>query len=169
MKGRRGARISALTSGGAIPDTADYDVVADPEGVFVGTVNEDFAIESMAGDIFLLGNTPWRIRRVESGRVRVEDAQGLPPSIPFWLGEAPGRTWELSEEITELRGGIEERLGDNGKAEGWVTDESGVGGEAARQVVEYVDEGRRVLGGVYHRGTRYTPSGSSMSRGGRRW
>ena len=148
LKGRRGARIPALTSGGAIPDTADYDVVADPEGVFVGTVNEDFAIESMAGDIFLLGNTPWRIRRVESGRVRVEDAQGLPPSIPFWLGEAPGRTWELSEEITELRNGIEERLGDNGKAEGWVTEESGVGGEAARQVVEYLDEGRRVLGGV---------------------
>ena len=110
LRARRGARITALTSGGAIPDTADYDVIADPEGVFVGTVNEDFAIESMRGDIFLLGNTPWRIRRVESGRVRVEDAQGEAPTIPFWLGEAPGRTWELSEEITDLRKGIEERL-----------------------------------------------------------
>ena len=99
LKGRRGARLAAMTSGGAIPDNADYDVVADPEGTFVGTVNEDFAIESMAGDIFLLGNTPWKIRRVESGRVRVEDAQGNLPTIPFWLGEAPGRTWELSDEL----------------------------------------------------------------------
>ena len=105
LRGRRGARIPALTSGGAIPDTADYDVIADPEGVFVGTVNEDFAVESMAGDVFLLGNTPWKIRRVESGRVRVEDAHGLTPSIPFWLGEAPGRTRELSDEITDLREG----------------------------------------------------------------
>ena len=148
LRARRGARITALTSGGAIPDTADYDVIADPEGVFVGTVNEDFAIESMRGDIFLLGNTPWRIRRVESGRVRVEDAQGEAPTIPFWLGEAPGRTWELSEEITELRKGIEERLEAEGKAVEWVTEESGEGGEAAQQAVAYVDEGRRVLGGV---------------------
>ena len=148
LRARRGARITALTSGGAIPDTADYDVVADPEGVFVGTVNEDFAIESMRGDIFLLGNTPWRIRRVESGRVRVEDAQGEAPTIPFWLGEAPGRTWELSEEITDLRKGIEERLEAEGEAVDWVTEESGEGGEAAQQAVAYVDEGRRVLGGV---------------------
>ncbi len=148
LRARRGARITALTSGGAIPDTADYDVVADPEGVFVGTVNEDFAIESMRGDIFLLGNTPWRIRRVESGRVRVEDAQGEAPTIPFWLGEAPGRTWELSEEITELRKGIEERLEVEGETVEWVTEESGEGGEAAQQAVAYVDEGRRVLGGV---------------------
>jgi ATP-dependent Lhr-like helicase len=92
LRGRRGAKIAALTSGGAIPDSADYDVIADPEGVFVGTVNEDFAIESLAGDVFLLGNTPWKIRRVERGVVRVVDAQGLAPSVPFWLGEAPGRT-----------------------------------------------------------------------------
>ena len=148
LRARRGARITALTSGGAIPDTADYDVIADPEGVFVGTVNEDFAIESMRGDIFLLGNTPWRIRRVESGRVRVEDAQGEAPTIPFWLGEAPGRTWELSEEITELRKGIEERIEIEEEAVEWVGEESGVGGEAAQQAVAYVDEGRRVLGGV---------------------
>ena len=99
-----------MTGGGAIPDNADYDVIAEPEDVFVGSVNEDFAIESMAGDVFLLGNNPWKIRRVESGRVRVEDAHGLPPSIPFWLGEAPGRTWELSQEVTELREAVSQRL-----------------------------------------------------------
>ena len=92
-----------MTSGGAIPDNADYDVIAEPDGTFVGTVNEDFAIESVAGDVFLLGNTPWKIRRVESGRVRVEDAQGSNPTLPFWLGEAPGRTPELSDEVSDLR------------------------------------------------------------------
>ena len=146
LKGRHSARLTALTSGGAIPDTADYDVIADPEGVFVGTLNEDFAIESMAGDVFLLGNTPWKIRRVESGRVRVEDAQGLTPSIPFWLGEAPGRTWELSKEVGELREAVDQRLDDQQKAEEWVTTEAGVTGEAARQLVGYLAEGKRILG-----------------------
>src|SRR5262249_55700512 len=98
VKGRRNARLTAITSGGAIPDTAQYLVVAEPEGTTVGTLDEDFAIESMAGDVFLLGTTSWRIRRVESGRVRVEDAHGAAPSIPFWNGEAPGRTLELSQE-----------------------------------------------------------------------
>ena len=146
LKGRRNARLTALTSGGAIPDNADYDVIADPEGIFVGTVNEDFAIESMAGDVFLLGNTPWKIRRIESGRVRVEDAHGLTPSIPFWLGEAPGRTWELSEEIGELREAVDQRLDDQQKAEEWVITEAGVTGEAARQLVDYLAEGKRILG-----------------------
>ena len=146
LKGRRSARLTALTSGGAIPDNADYDVIAEPEGVFVGTLNEDFAIESMAGDVFLLGNTPWKIRRVESGRVRVEDAQGLTPSIPFWLGEAPGRTWELSEEVGDLREGVDQRLDDQQEAGEWVTSETGVTGEAARQLVDYLAEGKRILG-----------------------
>ncbi len=146
LKGRRGARIAALTSGGAIPDNADYEVVADPEGVFVGTVNEDFAIESMAGDIFLLGNTPWKIRRVESGRVRVEDAQGMLPTIPFWLGEAPGRTWELSEEISQLRHAIDRRLEQPTQAETWAAENAAVSPEAARQLVAYLVEGKRVLG-----------------------
>ena len=110
LRGRRGARLAALTSGGAIPDNADYDVIAEPENTFVGTVNEDFAIESMRGDVFLLGNTAWRIRRVESGRVRVEDAHGAAPSIPFWLGEAPGRTTELSDEVSELREELFQRM-----------------------------------------------------------
>ncbi len=148
LKGRRGARIAALTSGGAIPDSADYDVVADPEGVFVGTVNEDFAIESMAGDVFLLGNTPWKIRRVESGRVRVQDAQGQSPSVPFWLGEAPGRTWELSEEVTSLRENIGELLSNPQEAETWVMDSAGSSREVAEQLVAYIEEGKRVLGMV---------------------
>ena len=99
LRGRRGARLAALTSGGAIPDNANYDVVLEPEGTLIGTVDEDFAIESMAGDVILLGNSSWRIRRVEAGRVRVEDAAGAAPTIPFWLGEAPARTRELSAEV----------------------------------------------------------------------
>ena len=96
LRGRRGARLTAITSGGAIPDTAQYLVVAEPEGKTVGSLDEDFAVESLAGDVFLLGTTSWRIRRVEAGRVRVEDAHGAAPNIPFWRGEAPGRTRELS-------------------------------------------------------------------------
>ncbi len=148
LKGRRGARIAALTSGGAIPDNADYTVIAEPEGTLVGTVNEDFAIESMAGDIFLLGNTPWRIRRVEAGSIRVEAAQGQSPTIPFWLGEAPGRTRELSEEVSSLRQGIDERLEDPRAAAEWAAGECGVSREAAEQAVEYIAEGKRVLGMV---------------------
>ena len=146
VRGRRGASIAALTSGGAIPDTADYDVIADPEEIFVGTVNEDFAVESLPGDVFLLGNTHWRIRRIESGRVRVEDARGLTPSVPFWLGEAPGRTWELSEEITDLREAIDHRLDSPPEAEEWVMAEAGVSPEIARQLVAYLTEGKRILG-----------------------
>ena len=148
LKGRRGARISALTSGGAIPDNADYDVIADPEDTFVGTVNEDFAIESMAGDIFLLGNTPWKVRRVESGRVRVEDAQGQPPNIPFWLGEAPGRTWELSQEISRIREELDQRLDSPPQAAAWLAAEAGISHETASQITAYLLEGKRVLGMV---------------------
>ena len=135
-----------MTSGGAIPENADYDVIAEPEDTFVGTVNEDFAIESLKGDVFLLGNNAWKIRRVESGRVRVEDAHGQPPTIPFWLGEAPGRTTELSDEVTELREGIDRLLPDSGAAREWVVTESGVDAEASRQLVAYIEEGKRVLG-----------------------
>ncbi len=90
LRGRRGSRLAAITSGGAIPENSLYSVVAQPEGVAVGTVDEDFAVESLAGDIILLGSTSWRIRRVESGRVLVEDAQGAPAERTFlWRGEAP--------------------------------------------------------------------------------
>src|SRR6185436_8822124 len=108
LRATRRARLTALQSGGAIPDTADYLVRQEPEGTVVGTVNEDWAIESNAGDIFQLGNTSWRVLRVEPGVMRVADAKGQPPSLPFWLGEAPGRTRELSSAIAALREGCAE-------------------------------------------------------------
>ena len=110
LRARRGARLTAMTSGGAIPDNADYDVVLEPHGTRLGSLNEDFAIESLPGDIFQLGNTSWRILRIERGAVRVEDAQGLPPNIPFWFGEAPGRTAELSESVCDLLGWLGRRF-----------------------------------------------------------
>src|SRR5262249_11565583 len=109
LRARRGARLVALTSGGAIPDNADYRVVLEPSETFIGTVNEDFAVESMAGDIFQLGNASWRILGINSGLVRVEDAQGQPPSIPFWLGEAPGRTFEVSGAVSAFRRELEKQ------------------------------------------------------------
>ena len=110
LRGRRGARLTALTSGGTIPDNADYQVLLEPENQIIGTVNEDFAVESMAGDVFQLGNTSYRILRVERGVVRVEDAHGMAPTIPFWLGEAPGRSDELSQSVSRLRAEIAARL-----------------------------------------------------------
>lgn len=105
LRARRGARLAAITSGGAIPETALFTVLARPEEVVVGTVDEDFAVESNAGDIMLLGNTSWRIHRVEAnaGRLVVEDAHGAPPNVPFWRGEAPARTDELSWHVADLR------------------------------------------------------------------
>jgi ATP-dependent Lhr-like helicase len=148
LRGRRSARIVALTSGGAIPETADYRVVADPDDTVVGTVNEDWAIESMAGDIFLLGSTSWRIRRVEAGVARVVDAEGLPPSVPFWLGEAPARRAELSAEVSALRAAVGERLsaGDAAAAAAWVTAEAGLDGRAASELVRYLAAGHAALG-----------------------
>ncbi len=110
LRARRGARLTAITSGGAIPDTADYDVVLEPAGAKVGTVHEDFAVESIPGDVFQLGNAAWRILKIEQGKVRVEDAAGQPPNIPFWLGEAPGRTRELSEAVSRLRARVDALL-----------------------------------------------------------
>ena len=103
LRGRRGARLTALTSGGTIPDNADYQVLLEPENHFIGTVNEDFAVESLAGDVFQLGNKSYRIMRIERGVVRVEDARGMAPTIPFWLGEAPARSDELSFAVSRLR------------------------------------------------------------------
>ncbi len=148
LRGRRGARLAALTSGGAIPDSADYEVIAEPDGAYVGSVNEDFAVESLAGDVFLLGNTSWRIRRIEKGRVRVEDARGQAPNIPFWLGEAPSRTRELSELVSEVRAGIDERLATREECLSWLCAEVGLSDSAAQQAVEYIAEGKRVLGSV---------------------
>jgi ATP-dependent Lhr-like helicase len=146
LRARRGARLAAITNGGAIPDTADYDVIQFPDETPVGKVNEDFAIESLAGDIFLLGNRSWRIRRVGSGKVWVEDAQGLPPSIPFWFGEAPARTRELSAAVSDLRLAVSERLDDPGEALRWLSEETGTTNVVAEQIVNYVKETKAVLG-----------------------
>jgi ATP-dependent helicase Lhr and Lhr-like helicase len=150
LKARRGARLAALTSGGAIPDNANYDVILDPEGTLIGTIEEDFAIESMAGDVILLGNSSWRIRRVESGRVRVEDASGQAPTIPFWLGEAPARTKELSVSVGELRAEIARRL-DDGETEAllaWLIEACALDRAGAELVRDYVAAGRAALGAV---------------------
>ncbi len=154
VRGRRGSRMMALTSGGAIPDNADYRVLKEPEGTYVGTVNEDFAIESMPGDIVQLGNTSWRILRVETGVVRVEDARGEPPNIPFWLGEAPARSRTLSRAVSEIRREVDERLGpvsetgglDRAAAVEWLESELGLRRPAAFQVAEYLAQSKRILG-----------------------
>src|SRR5262249_6384441 len=146
LRGRRGARLVALTSGGAIPDNAEYRVILDPSETFVGTVNEDFAVESLAGDIFQLGNASWRIVRINSGVVRVEDAKGQPPGIPFWLGEAPARTSELSEAVSDLRIEIEQELAGGKNPNDWVTRELQLPSEAAEQLSEYFADAYRSLG-----------------------
>jgi ATP-dependent helicase Lhr and Lhr-like helicase len=146
LKARKGAKLTAVTCGGTIPDTADYQVVLDPAGVHVGTVNEDFAIESLEGDVFQLGNASYRILRVEAGKVRVEDARDMPPSIPFWFGEAPGRTDEVSRAVSRLRAELEEKLPDTDAALGWLADEVGIAPAAAAQIVTYLAAARAALG-----------------------
>ncbi|MFQ5513979.1 MAG: DEAD/DEAH box helicase [Myxococcota bacterium] len=139
LRARRGARIAALTSGGAIPESGDYRVVLDPRETFIGTVNEDWAIESMAGDVFLLGSHSWRIRRIESGVVRVVDAQGAPPTLPFWLGEAPARSSELCREISALREEIARALlEDRGGIETWLKGECRLSEVGAEQLCRYI-------------------------------
>jgi ATP-dependent Lhr-like helicase len=161
VRARRGARLLALTSGGAIADNADYRVVVEPSQTFIGTVNEDFAVESMAGDIFQLGNASWRILGINSGTVRVEDAHGQPPGIPFWLGEAPGRTAELSRSVSRLRLETEqqiEALLERNKANGsqpadtrrdlteWFLAETGLSDSGAAQLADYFSATFRALG-----------------------
>jgi ATP-dependent Lhr-like helicase len=161
VRARRGARLAAITSGGAIPETALYTVVAEPEGTTVGTVDEDFAVESMAGDIMLLGNTSWRIRRVSiAGRVHVEDAHGASPTIPFWRGEAPARTTELSSLVADVRARVAALAPDappdaaahrHPSAEPaitWLIDECGVDRSGAEQIADYIFAARTVLGAV---------------------
>ena len=158
LRSRRGARISALTSGGAIPDSFDYDVVMEPTGAKVGSINEDFAIESMAGDIFQLGNTSWQILKVDPGVVRVADAKGQPPTIPFWLGEAPSRSDELSVSVSRLRERVSELLEDAGtqvapdEIVAWLStrlaEEYSVPSSAALQLSEYLAASSAALGGL---------------------
>jgi ATP-dependent Lhr-like helicase len=162
LRPRRGARLAAITSGGAIPDNSLYAVVAEPDGIVVGTVDEDFAVESNRGDIMLLGNTSWMIRRIETnaGRVLVQDAHGAPPSVPFWRGEAPARTQELSEHIGALREKISEMLPHTSPvgfsatqpevaaAVSWLKEECGLDDSGGEQAIEYILQGRAVLGAV---------------------
>jgi ATP-dependent Lhr-like helicase len=149
LRPRRGARLTATTSGGAIPEVADYRVLLEPEETFVGTVNEDWAIESMAGDVFLLGSHTWRIRRIESGTVRVVDAEGASPSVPFWLGEAPARTDELSRSVSLLREEVERWLEKSvAAAVEWLKEAAGVDARAAEQVVAYLATAKTELGAL---------------------
>ena len=158
---RKGAKLTAIMSGGAIPDNFEYDVMLEPGNIFLGTLNEDFAIESIPGDIFKLGNNTWKIQRIENGKVRVEDAAGQPPNIPFWLGEAPGRTKELSFAVSRLREEITNRLGDlsllsnteesnkdttwKKDALEWLTDQKKISPEAADQLVDYLGAAKAAL------------------------
>jgi ATP-dependent helicase Lhr and Lhr-like helicase len=156
LRGRRGARLTAITSGGTIPDNSDFQVLLEPENVVVGTVNEDFAVESLQGDIFQLGNTAYQIIRVERGVVRVEDAHGQPPTIPFWLGEAPARTSELSQSVSRFRTEIEHRLDNGGGAAsalGWIVDDLRLDRAAAEQIVDYLGAAYRALGALPTRET----------------
>ena len=152
LRGRRGGKLTAVTSGGAIPDNADFTVLLEPAGQSVGTVHEDFAVESLAGDVFQLGNTSYRILRVEAGKVRVEDAHGAAPNIPFWLGEAPGRSDELSLGVARLRGEIDRLLGEREDGEAaiehaidWLHEHLGLADDAARQIVDYLARARAAL------------------------
>ncbi len=159
VRGKRGARLAALTSGGAIGENGDYRVVAEPDDTFIGTVNEDWAVESMAGDIFLLGSHSWRIKQVAAGTVRVADAGDAPPTVPFWLGEAPARTPELSQQVSELRAYIcglfpdtpeADPLSDTAlaRASEQFAQSNGVEAEIAEQAVTYVAAAKATLGTV---------------------
>ncbi|OGA66735.1 MAG: ATP-dependent DNA helicase [Betaproteobacteria bacterium RIFCSPLOWO2_12_FULL_65_14] len=146
VRSRKGSRMSAIVNGGAIPEVFDYRVLLEPEGHFVGTLNEDFAIESLPGDVFQLGNTSWRILRIGNGVVRVADAQGQPPSMPFWLGEAPARSDEMSAAVSRLRAAVDERL--PGQAVDFLMKDYSLPRAAAEQIAQYLDEAKRALGVV---------------------
>ncbi len=157
LRARKGARLAAITCGGAIPDTAEYKVILEPQGEVIGSVDEDFAIESMAGDIFQLGNASWKVLRLDGGSLRVEDARHQPPSIPFWFGEAPGRSFELSAAVSRLRSELEARLPaaeaptgtlDTGPALAWLRDAIGINPAAAEQAVNYLAAARQTLGAL---------------------
>nr|WP_315216276.1 DEAD/DEAH box helicase [uncultured Duganella sp.] len=159
VRARRGGKLTAVTSGGTIPDNADFTVVLEPQGHNIGTVHEDFAVESLAGDVFQLGNTSYRIQRVEAGKVRVEDAHGAAPNIPFWLGEAPGRSDELSAGVARLRGEIDRLLDEKDgaaaidHATGWLFEHLGLNDDAAGQIVDYLARARAALGALPTRDT----------------
>ncbi|TMI10610.1 MAG: DEAD/DEAH box helicase [Betaproteobacteria bacterium] len=157
LRARRGSRMSAILNGGAIPEVFDYRVLLEPEGHFLGTLNEDFAIESLPGDVFQLGNTSWRILRIGNGVVRVADAEGQPPSMPFWLGEAPARSDEMTAAVSRLRAGadallpgpdVPRREGELGSAIDFLVGHYFLPAGAAEQIAAYLGEGKRALGAV---------------------
>ena len=158
---RRGARMIAISNGGAIPDTSLFSVILQPEGVQIATLDEHFAVDSSPGDVILLGNSSWRIQRIEAaGRVLVEDAHGAPPSLPFWEGEAPQRTAILSDGVGELReqisastpnvapGYISPTQTEVAATAAWLMQECGVCASGAQQLIAYIVTGRAVLGAV---------------------
>ena len=152
LRGRRGSQLAALTSAGTLPDSADYAVVLDPQALNIGSVNEDFAVESSAGDIVQLGNASYRILRVEPGRVRVEDAHGLPPTIPFWVGETPGRSTELSASVARFQAAFDRQLtdcaGDPAQASTWLREHYRLDVDAAAQVFDYLGRAWALLGAL---------------------
>src|SRR5205823_2609001 len=157
LRARRGSRMSAILNGGAIPEVFDYRVLLEPEGHFLGTLNEDFAIESLPGDVFQLGNTSWRILRIGNGVVRVADAAGQPPSMPFWLGEAPARSEEMSTAVSHLRAGVDFELpgpdsprkaGELQPAIDFLIRDYRLSAAAAEQIATYLGEAKRSLGVV---------------------
>jgi ATP-dependent Lhr-like helicase len=163
VKGRRGSRLTAIMSGGAIPDNSLFSVIAEPQGTMVGTLDEDFAVESNRGDIILLGNTSWQIRRIESasGKVIVEDAHGAPPTVPFWRGEAPARTETLSYWVAQLREKISEMISFDTpritevlqndeviNAKTWLNKNCGTNDSGSEQILDYIQQGRAILGAV---------------------
>ena len=155
LRPRRGANLIALTNGGAIPDMFDYQVVLDPEDTVVGSLNEDFALDSMAGDVFTLGTHAWQILRVDGLKVRVRDAQGMNPTVPFWFGEGPGRTVELSQSVSNFRQQIGDLILDESAdaAMQWCINAVGLPHSAASQVVEYLHAGMAALGAMPTRDT----------------
>jgi ATP-dependent Lhr-like helicase len=148
LRARKGTRMIAIANGGAIPEVFDYRVLLEPEGHMIGTLNEDFAVESLPGDVFQLGNASWRILRIGNGVVRVADAQGQPPSMPFWLGEAPARSDEMSAAVSKLRAGVDALLPDVERATAFLEAEYALPHAAAEQVAQYLDEAKRALGVV---------------------
>ena len=165
LRGRRGAKLIAVTNGGAIPDQFDYDVILSPSGLRIGSLNEDFSFESIPGDIFQLGNTSYRILKVETGRVLVEDARGQPPNIPFWFGEAPARSDELSQRRVAPAGGCGRRGSKAGEdLIPWLSTEAGIDAVAARQLAEYLAAAKAALGTLPTQETRWSSSASSTKR-----
>ncbi|MDX1434109.1 MAG: DEAD/DEAH box helicase, partial [Gammaproteobacteria bacterium] len=149
LRARRGARLTAITNGGVIPDQFDYDVILSPEGLRIGSLNEDFAFESLPGDIFQLGNTSYRILKIELGKVHVADAKGQPPNIPFWFGEAPGRSDELSLAVSRLRAEVDARLEEaSTPAAEWLAETHAIPAAAAAQLTDYLAAARAALGCV---------------------